>query len=383
VTRSLLAVPARHAALNLAYLVPGETGGMEVYARRLIPALRAERPELALTAIVAQELASELRERQWCEGLRVVALPVPGRSRPRRVLAEQLLVARTARRAGADVLHSLASTGPVVTGALASVLTVHDVIYASHPETHAGLLRYGMAALVPASARAADRVVADSAYTASELVARLHVARDKIDVVPLGPGSDPSVAPTPEPELRARLGLGDDPLVLSVSARRPHKNLERLIDAVKALDEPATLVLPGYPGPHDAALAARGGERVRVLGWVSDADLEGLYATATCLAFPSLAEGFGLPVLEAMRRGVPVACSNLTSLPEVAGDAALLFDPLSVADIATALARLLGDGALRDDLAARGRRQAAGFSWARTARGTLAVYDAAVGRGGG
>lgn len=369
-------MPARHVALNLAYLVPGETGGMEVYARALVPALRGVRPELELTAIVATELADELRTAPWCEPLRVVALPVPGRSRPRRVLAEQLLVARAARRAGADVLHSLASTGPVRARGLASVLTIHDVIYATHPETHAGLLRYGMAALVPASARAADRVVADSAATASDLVGRLRVPRGKIDVVPLGPGADTSATPTPEPELRARLGLGDRPLVLSVSARRPHKNLERLIDAVQGLD--ATLVLPGYPGPHDAELAARGGERVRVLGWVEDGDLEGLYEAATCLAFPSLAEGFGLPVLEAMRRGLPVACSNVTSLPEVAGDAALLFDPLSTDDIRAALTRLLADSQLRADLAQRGRRRAAEFSWERTAQGTLAAYDAAL-----
>jgi glycosyltransferase involved in cell wall biosynthesis len=370
-------VPATHVALNLAYLVPGETGGMEVYARALVPALRERRPDLRLTAIASPELADELRAAPWCPDLGVVALRVSGRTRVRRVLAEQTLVPITARRSGAQVLHSLASTGPAVVAGMANVVTVHDVIYASHPETHEGLLRHGMAMLVPASARAAQRVIADSEHTRSELIARLGVAAEKIAVVALGPGADP-VAPTPEAQLRARHGLGDGPLVLSVSARRPHKNLERLIEAVRSLSAPATLVLPGYPGPADAALAARGGDRVRVLGWVSDADLEGLYAASTCLAFPSLAEGFGLPVLEAMRRGLAVACSNASSLPEVAGDAALLFDPLSVPDIAAAVGRLLADDALRADLAARGRERAAGFSWQRTADGTLAAYDAAL-----
>jgi glycosyltransferase involved in cell wall biosynthesis len=370
-------VPARHVALNLAYLVPGETGGMEVYARALVPALHERRPDLRMTAIAAPELAVELREKPWCRGMDLVAMRVPGRSRVRRALAEQTLVAVAARRAGAEVLHSLASIGPVAAWGAASVVTIHDVIYASHPETHQGLLRHGMATLVPASARAADRVIADSEHTRTELVTRLGVAADKIAVVPLGPGADP-VAPTTEADLRARHRLGERPLVLSVSARRPHKNLERLIDAIRGLDGRATLVLPGYPGPYDAALAARGGECVRVLGWVSDADLEGLYAAATCLAFPSLAEGFGLPVLEAMRRGLPVACSDASALPEVAGNAALLFHPLSVDSIGAAIARLLDDAALRAALAACGRERAAAFSWQRTADGTLCAYDAAL-----
>ena len=349
---------------------------MEVYARALIPALRERRPGLRLTAIASPELAAELRAAPWCADMSVVALRVPGRTRVRRVLAEQTLVPVAARRAGAQVLHSLASTGPIVVRGAANVVTIHDVIYASHPETHEGLLRHGMALLVPASARTADRVITDSEHTRAELIERLRVTPEKITVVPLGPGAEP-VAPTPEAELRARHRLGDGPLVLSVSARRPHKNLERLIDAVLSLDGRATLVLPGYPGPGDPALAARGGGRVRILGWVSSADLEGLYAASACLAFPSLAEGFGLPVLEAMRRGLAVACSNASSLPEVAGDAALLFDPFSVQDIAATVDRLLADAGLRADLARRGRERAAGFSWQRTADGTLAAYDAA------
>src|SRR5206468_12139844 len=103
------------------------------------------------------------------------------------------------------------------------------------------------------------------------------------------------------------------------------------------------------------------GDRVVFCGWISDRDLDGLYRAGVCLAFPSLAEGFGLPVVEAMRRGLPVACSDRTSLPEIAGGAALLFDPESVEDIAGALRRLLDDGALREDLVRRGRERAEHF----------------------
>jgi glycosyltransferase involved in cell wall biosynthesis len=236
---------------------------------------------------------------------------------------------------------------------------------------------------VPAGARRARRVIAVSHAAGRDLHDLLGVADDRIDVVPSGPGIDAAVAPTPEPELRSRLELPDGPLVLSPSARRPHKNLPRLIAAMRGVD--ATLVLPGYATAFDDDLkAAAEGARVVFAGWVSDGDLEGLYAAATCLAFPSLAEGFGLPVLEAMRRGLPVACADATSLPELAGDAALLFDPLDVESIRSAITRLLGDGTLRADLARRGRERAQLFSWERAAEGTVASYRRALaGRGGG
>jgi alpha-1,3-rhamnosyl/mannosyltransferase len=166
-------------------------------------------------------------------------------------------------------------------------------------------------------------------------------------------------------------------LVLSPSARRPHKNLERLFLAMRDVD--ATLVVLGYPSAFDDDLrAAADGARVTFSDWVSDEDLEGLYQLATCLAFPSLAEGFGLPVLEAMQRGLPVACSNATSLPEVAGDAALLFDPYDVEAMASAIGRLVGDPALRQELAAKGHEQAARFSWEKTAAGTVESYRRAL-----
>jgi glycosyltransferase involved in cell wall biosynthesis len=155
-----------------------------------------------------------------------------------------------------------------------------------------------------------------------------------------------------------------------------------VIEAMAAVGErwpDAVLVMPGNPTPHELQLR----ERARELGlehrmifpdYVSAADLEGLYALARCFVFASVSEGFGLPVLEAMRRGVPVACSRATSLPEVAGDAALYFDPLSVPDIGRALLALMEDQDLRADLIARGRERQARFTWAATARGTLDSY---------
>jgi glycosyltransferase involved in cell wall biosynthesis len=174
--------------------------------------------------------------------------------------------------------------------------------------------------------------------------------------------------------------------VLSLSAKRPHKNLLALIGALARIAPEArpVLVLPGYPTAHEAELRARAAalgiaQDVRFPAWLSSAELEGLWAIARAFVFPSLYEGFGLPVLEAMARDVPVACSNASSLPEVAGDAALLFDPHDEAAIASAISRLLGDETLRARLQARGLARVRRFTWERTAQLTLESYARAFG----
>jgi glycosyltransferase involved in cell wall biosynthesis len=370
--------------LNLLHLVPGETGGSELYARRLIPALSAARADLALTAFVGREAALALREEPWAPEVGIVRLPVSSRSRVRRIAAEQTLLPRAAAAARIDLLHNLFTTAPLVPR-VPQVTTILDLIYRRFPETHAGLRRYGMALLVPLAARRSRRVIAISESAKEDIVRFLGVAPECVDVTLLGPGIRDDVTPVPEPELRERFGLGDTPLVLTVSAKRPHKNLARLFEAfscVKILPQ-ATLVVPGYETSFEAALRKRAAAvdaRIRFAGWVDDATLEGLYRAATCFVFPSLAEGFGLPVLEAMRRGVPVACSNASSLPEVAGDAALYFDPTDTHAIAAAIESLLRDPALRDRLAGLGEKRSQHFSWERTAEATLASYEQAIGR---
>ena len=368
-----------HIGLDLLYVAPGETGGMETYARALVPRLPDALPGARFTVFAGRELAAEWRDRPWDPRIALVALPASSRSRIVRSAAQQLIVAGAALRARVDLLHSLGNFGPL-RGPRTRVVTMHDLIYLRHPDTTTSLLGSGLARLAPAVARSATRIVADSQATADDLRDLLHIPPQKVDVVPCGPGLPPSTPPTPEPELRAALGLGDRRLVLSVSARRPHKNLLRLIDAVALLPDDVALVLPGYPGPHDDPLRDHARQigiehRVHVAGWIDDAQLEGLYRASECLAFPSLAEGFGLPVLEAMARALPVACSGVSAMPEVAGDAALLFDPLSVEAIAGAIGHLLADPALRARLIERGRERAALFSWERTARETVATYE--------
>jgi glycosyltransferase involved in cell wall biosynthesis len=370
-----------HIGLDLLFLAPGDTGGMEIYARELVPLLPAAFPEARFTVLAGRELAAEWRRRPWHPEIGLVALPVSSSTRIVRTAAQQSVVAAAALRAKVDLLHSLGNIAPLV--GPRRIVTMHDLIYLSHPETTTGLLAKGLSLLAPAVARRSARIIADSEATSRELQHMLNVPEHKIDVIALGPGLPPATPPTDEVQLRAELGLGELPLVLSVSARRPHKNLIRLIEAMGRIPY-AALVLPGYPSPQfedelrATAHAVGAEDRVHLCGWVDDAQLEGLYAAATCLAFPSLAEGFGLPVLEAMMRDLPVACSAASSLPEVAGDAALLFDPLSVDAIAAAIDHLLTDEALRQRLIDRGREQVRCFSWDRTAAATAASYRRAL-----
>ena len=369
-----------HAALNLAFLTPGEMGGLEIYARRLAAAL-AKRDDVQLTLLLPRMVR---QEQDWAEMGRAVMLPVDPRRRSQWVLADQLHVPRAAARAGADVLHSLASTGPVA-GSVRRVVTVHDLHYRTQPEAHFGLRGLGMRALVPAAARRSRRVIVPSQATADDVVRHLGIGRDRIDVIAEAPGHPPGAPVRSRDEVRAELGAAELPLLMTVSAKRPHKNLARLLGGLALLDigRRPLLILPGYPTPHEQELRARASElgvaeHVRFLGWVSDQQLEDLYRAADAFVFPSLSEGFGLPVLEAMARGIPVATSSRTSLAEVAGDAALLFDPEDERSIAAAIDRLLHEPGLADRLAAAGTRQAARFTWEATAAATVASYRRAL-----
>jgi glycosyltransferase involved in cell wall biosynthesis len=358
--------------LNLVYMVPGETGGMEVYARELMPALQARGADLV--AFVNRETAGEDL------GVETVTVPVHARNRAQWVRGEQLLLPPLARRARIDLLHSLGGTAPA-RGPFTRVVTIHDLHYRTMPEAHFGLNALGMRVLVPLAARTSHRVLTVSEHSRREIVELLGRPAGKVDVTPNGLGRGPTVGPTPEPALRERLGLQDRRVVLSLSAKRPHKNLAGLLDALARIprERRPVAVLPGYPTPHEAELrehARKLGieDDVRFLGWTPDADVEGLLAMAAAFVMPSFAEGFGLPVLEAMARGVPVACSGTTALGEVAGDAALTFDPADPAQIAGAIDRLLADPG---DLPARGRARAAQFTWERCAELTLAAYERA------
>ncbi|HTQ69227.1 MAG TPA: glycosyltransferase family 1 protein [Solirubrobacteraceae bacterium] len=373
-----------HVGFNLIFLVPGETGGMEIAAQELIAALLSQaRAGDRFTAFVNSETAAA---RDWPlrDALPQVRVPVRARRREQWVIGEQALLAPMAMRAGVQLVHSLASTAPLW-GRFRRVVTVHDLIYARFPGAHSGIRDKGMRVLVPAAARRSDRVIADSRSTRDDLVALAGIAPQRIDVIPLGLGTVQREPPLGEVHTRERFELGDRRVLLSLSAKRPHKNIPALIDALALIEAPQRplLVLPGYHTWHEDELRERARARgveadVRLPGWVSGPELEGLWALSAAFVFPSLYEGFGLPVLEAMARGVPVACSDAASLPEVAGDAALLFDPRDTRAIASAVRRLLAGGSEVERLREKGRERAARFTWERTASLTLQSYERAL-----
>ncbi len=266
-----------------------------------------------------------------------------------------------------------------------TVLTVHDLSFLHYPDHFVPKLVRYLESVVPRSVARADRVLADSEATRADLIRLLGVPPEKVEV--LYSGVDPRFRPEPEPgereRLRARYGVGDQPYVLSVGTLQPRKNFVRLIRAFARLRSatlrlaPRLLIAGGRGWLYEEVLeeAERRGDRVRLLGFVDDADLPALYRNARLFVFPSFYEGFGLPVLEAMACGVPVVCSSASSLPEVAGDAALLVDPHDEEGLAAAMERALADETLRAEMRARGLQQAARFTWDRAARQLLSVFD--------
>jgi glycosyltransferase involved in cell wall biosynthesis len=370
--------------LNLVYLLE-DSGGSGTYARQLIPQMLDVEPELELSAWIGSTAPDWLMREPWSDRVRWIRLPVRGIGSPWHMWHELIGIGLDARRRGIDIVHGLANLGPLVHPGVRTVTTILDVIWVHHPEAATLLFRAMGHTVTPLVGRSSTRILAISQAARDDIAATLDLDLEKFDVTPLGIEPPPPLLVAPNPNaVRERLGLGPDPIVLCVAAKRAHKNLHGLIRAIALLGEqPLQLVLPGSPNDYERellALAVELGvqERVRFPGWVSDADLEELYRAAACFVLPSFQEGFGLPVLEAMARGVPVACSDNSSLPEVAGDGALLFDPRDQAQIAAQIKRLLIDKQFAATLVQRGYARCQLFTWRRTAELTLASYRRAL-----
>jgi glycosyltransferase involved in cell wall biosynthesis len=398
--------------LNLIFL-GDRAGGAGRYARELPGALLSAEPATEIYVFVSSDAPADLREEPWFEDVRWVKVPVTMHGPPLHVPAEYLLLPALAAARRLDVLHSPANTGPAITPGVASVVSVLDLIWWHRPEEWEASPRVHstMRRRVQHAVRRADRIFAISHAAADDLTATLGLERERIDVTPLGArlprarmghadeeradaaeGTDAGGAGAEradaekadaESALRAQLELGDARVVLCVAQKRPYKNLHRLVRALPALEPDVMLVLAGAPTAHEQELRRLAQElgvaqRVRFPAWLSEEQLEGLYELCSLFALPSLIEGFGLPVLEAMLRGAPVACSNTSSLPEVAGDAALLFDPARQEEVDGAIRRLLEDRALAERLSIRGRERAARFTWEQTGAASLAGYRRAM-----
>jgi glycosyltransferase involved in cell wall biosynthesis len=285
-----------------------------------------------------------------------------------------------------DVYHSPDFVLPPLRHAR-GVLTVHDLAFLMRPECADKRLRAYLEEVVPRSVRRADFIIADSENTRNDLVVLLGVQPSSVAVVP--GGVEERFAPVADAahlqRARRQLGVGDAPFVLAIGVIEPRKNLNRLMDAFLALKQRGAvaadlkLVLAGGRGwlfdgifEHHAASPVR--DDILLPGFVPDELLPAIYSAAEVLAFPSLYEGFGLPILEAMACGTPVVASRASCLPEVAEGAALMVEPTNVAGLSTSLEQLLTDAALRSRLIEQGRQRAGEYTWRRAAEQLLEVY---------
>jgi glycosyltransferase involved in cell wall biosynthesis len=366
----------RKVGFNALFLDPGVSGGSETYLRALVPALVEAHPDVQFEIATTRRGAKALSEEPWADLVALLRLPCDDDEPARRTVVEQIVLPRLARRRGWDVLHSLANRGPART-AQRSVVTVLDVIF-FHQRTMGRVSTHGMRWAVRGAIAGADAVIAISEAAAHDIATTLGVDRARITAIPLGAGREPFASANLS--IRRRLGLEQVRVVLCVAAKRPHKNQGLLIATLPELPADLHAVLVGHDEGYGAELRATArnlgvADRVHLVDYLPDEQLEGLWASAGCACFPTRAEGFGLPVLEAMRRGVPVACSDIPVLREVAGDAAHYFDPSNPKAAASAI-----NEAMRDEAAAaRGKERSAGFTWERTASETFSVYRGVVG----
>jgi len=345
--------------------------GTERYALEITRALTETDPDQRYVLYFNQPPPPDLLPRGRNASWRVIPAP--------RLWTLGRLSVEMARRPP-DVLFVPAHSLPPILPR-ASVATIHDLGYLHFPDEHPRATRWLRRLSNRWSAARASRVIAISKATRNDLVRYDRIGPAKIAIVHhgLSPIFRPVDGATVD-AVRERHGLRD-PYLLFVGTLQPRKNLGRLLAAFDRIAEAhptVTLALVGAIGWHSDRLREalgrmRARERVRVLGYVDDADLPALITGAVALAFPSLYEGFGLPALEAMACGTPVLASNTSSLPEVVGEAGLLVDPLDVDAIAAGLDRLILDAPLRQELGLRGIARAAKFTWRRAARETLAV----------
>lgn len=340
-------------ALDATYSLGQHLSGVGVYSREILFGLARAHPE-------ARYLFCYRPHRF----LRSLSDRLPGNA-ARRLLLEN-------RAPSADLFHALNQR----VGAARhrrTVTTFHDLFVISG-DYSTSEFRQRFTAQALAAAERSDLIIAVSHFTARQVEQLLHVEPARLRVIPHGARPvPPSIAKVPR-----------EPMVLSVGAIQRRKNIGRLVEAFEQLPSDWKLILAGSFG-YESEAARERIERsarrhdIQVLGYVSDSQLEELYQRASIMAFPSLDEGFGMPVLDAMARGVPVLTSNVSALPEVAGDAALLVDPTDVQSIANGFCRLTSDSALREKLIRAGAIRAREFSWEKSVESTWDVYQELIG----
>ncbi len=369
--------------INALFLIPGKVGGSEVYLRNLICHLAKidRRNEYILFTNRENYGTFQLSQPNFKE----VLCPIKASFRPARALWEQFILPFQAKKYRIEVLHSPGYTAPLL-AFCRSIVTIYDMNCFHCPEDFSKLTTFFLKLLVTLAARRSDKIITGSRNSKKDIVQILEISESKTSVVYGAASSHLSALIAIESKAtrkpRQRYGINNR-FILTVSVSHPHKNLHRLIKAYDILCKKhqvdCQLVIVGAKGRAQPALVSLVkklslGKRVIFTGWIPNEDLSFFYSQADLFVLPSLFEGFGIPILEAMAHGTAVVSSNSASLPEVAGRAALLVDPHNVEKIAEAMHRILTDETLRASLIKKGFNRASQFSWEKTARQTLEVY---------
>jgi glycosyltransferase involved in cell wall biosynthesis len=360
--------------LNLLYLIPGHNGGTQVYAESLMKALAALESQDEFTVFVSEEGAAL----ELPAAFRKVVCPVRAVRREGRYAYEQLVFPRLLRRYSLDVLHSLGYVCPLYPPCR-SIVSIHDLNYLTPWHGMSRRKRLFLGWFVAQSARRADAVLTISQFSKAQILRYLQVPASKVRVTLLGPRGALPLPPGRWEDIASRYGI-EKPYLMAFGSLTKNKNIACLVEAFAGIQAqvPHTLLLAGHLPPGSElqaqieALDLRG--RITITGYVPDDHVMPLLEHAELFVFPSLYEGFGLPVLEAQKAGVAVACSTAASLPEAAGDGAAFFDPASAEDMSRVLRDCLRDPALRSALVEKGYANAARFSWERAAAATLDCY---------
>ncbi len=359
--------------VNALYLIPGGVGGTEIYLRSLLTALAEIDHHNHYFVFTNRETGADLVPEQ--ANFTRVPQAVHAANRPARLIWEQTLLPLAVVRRRLDVLLNPGFTAPLLC-ACPQVTVFHDLQHKRHPEYFRWFDLPFWNFFLFWSITVSRRIVAVSGATADDLLRWYRLPPDKVRTVPSG--VDPhffDLAACRRPE----------PFLLAVSTLHPHKNLDGLLRAFAIFRErhpEYRLIVSGIHGFYSSELHAlrerlQLSDRVEFPGWIPREQLYNLYARAAAFLYPSLFEGFGLPVLEALAAGVPTGCSGIEPMDSIAGDAALKFDPKDSSAIAAAMDRLVADEELRGRLAAAGPKRAAEFSWRTTAYGILEALRSA------
>jgi len=363
--------------INVLYLLPGRVGGSETYIRNLVTWLTAADREIEYLVFINEESRGVFAPP--AQGVTIIPCPVKATNRPRRILWEQFSLPSQVQRYGIDILLSAGMTAPFRCPST-SVLMLFDLQHINQPGNFPWYYLPFLRSIIYASAKSVDGVLTLSHQVKSDIIRSYHISPDRINVTHLAVDHDAFAlhGPPDKGTIKARYGLPDR-FILYAASSLPHKNHERLFQAFRQVRDRMPglkLVLIGARDKGETTLIhmiqAIGIEAdVLLLGWLPFEDVPSIYRACEAFVFPTLHEGFGLPVLEAMACGIPVVCSKIEPLLEVAGDAVLFVDPTSPDGIAAGILSALSDKTVRVQLIQKGLARAKEFTWESTARSTL------------